>query len=237
MSTGGRDGELDPGVGLDGALGLRVQLLPDAARRRAVPALEQHVGGEGSQPERRPGDLRRLIEDLRRLVRVVEKEEVVEAEVLAEMPVVRLGRHPSLEQRDPVLRTAGPERRLLREEDGAVPIRDLHPRVERDGDVDEGAEKGIAPARLEGRLAAEVLDGAEPVHVRQEVLQARREPLDLGARPEIQRLVPGAEVPQSGVDLALDQGNERQQQKREEPGQCSSRRRNARSPALRTTPR
>ena len=105
-----------------------------------------------------------------------------------------------------------PAGRALGEEDGSVPVGDLHPRVEGDRDVDQRTEEGVAAAPFEGVLGAVVLDRAEPVDVGQEAFEAGGEPPDLGPRPEVERVVSTAERPPAGVDPPLDGRDERQQE-------------------------
>ena len=115
--------------------------------------------------------------------------------------------------RTPLSSTATPSRgrpaptgRRLAQEDRPVAVGDLEPRVERRRDVDEGLQQLEALVAREEPLAPEVLDGAQPVDVGGERLEAREQALHVLAGPEVEHLLLGAERPDLPVDPRLAQG-------------------------------
>src|SRR5262249_2539532 len=91
----------------------------------------------------------------------------------------------------------------LAEEDRAVAVGDLEPRVEGSGDVDQRQEELEPAAAGEEPLAPEVLHGAQPVDVSDDVLEPGGHALDVGRGPEIRRAVLGPEAAEHAVDRPL----------------------------------
>ncbi len=82
-------------------------------------------------------------------------------------------------------------------------------------------------------LPSEVLDGAQPVDVGGQILEAGKEPPDLLPGPEVQHLFLGAEASCLLVDPSLapgHDGHEQQEKDGERPGHWKSRDRNEARP-------
>ena len=150
-----------------------------------------------------PGISRGLEQHARRGLRVVQEQVVEEAEVLPQPPVVGQGLDPLLHHLDALARPAGAERPRLAQEDGPVAVGDLEARVERRGDVDQRPQQLEALVAREAPLAPEVLDGAQPVDVGGQALEARHQALDVLAGPEVEHLLLRAEGTRQPVDARL----------------------------------
>ena len=136
----------------------------------------------------------------------------------------------------PLARAARPHGGRLAEEDGAVSVGDLHAGVEGGGDVDQRLQQLEALAVREEPLAAEVLDGAQPVDAGGQPLETRHHAPHVLSRPEVEHLFLRAERAQLRVDALLDPGNggeRRHDQDRETVSHWKSRERKTRSPSPR----
>ena len=126
--------------------------------------------------------------------RVVEEEEVEEPEVLPQPP--RLGHvraRPRSSTAMPCPRAARADGRLLGQEDGAVAIGDLQPRIEGGRDLDEGIAGGRSASRAQRPAGPRSTGRCAASRCRQEVLEARGRGAAPVARPEVEGLVLGAE--------------------------------------------
>ena len=230
------------GVFLDLLLrGVLVHLPPHRPGRLSLPALAEDGRGGALQPVSGSRDPAGLQQDLGRLLRVVQEEEMEEAELVPQLPVLRVLLGAPLQDRDGLARASGAHRRGLGQEDRAIAVGDLQPGIQRGGDVDEGIEQGDVLVFCEDAPAAEVLHGAHPVEVRGQVLEAGEEPLDVFPGPEVEDLVLRPERAEALIHLPLGEGYPRRDQREEDPPQpkhlhVSSRRRNSASPIPRVTP-
>src|SRR5947208_2678551 len=105
-----------------------------------------------------------------------------ESDVVQELPLVRLGGSPLLEQRDGLVGAAGPAGRLLAEEDGAEAVCDGEVRIEGGGQIEERLQQLIASAAVAREaIAAVMLDRADPIHVGGDGAELERETAHGGA--------------------------------------------------------
>ncbi len=164
-----------------------------------------------------PGDLGAALERLGGAAVVVDVPVIHEPDVLVVLPLVGHRPQALLEELDGVVGPSGPMRIGLGQEDGAEPIRDVEPRIERGRDVEQRVQEIEGDRRLGGegrrrfervresilgvfRPPAVVLNRPYPVQIRrQRTLRehdAPRRPLRQVERFLVARLERKASVPQ-----------------------------------------
>ena len=97
----------------------------------------------------------------------------------------------------------------------AVAVRDLQAGIEAGGDLDERAQQRVSGLLAEGVLASEVLHGAQPVDVRQELTEPVGQQAQVLARPQVEgRRVGPRQEPR--VHAALRGGHEGDEEQRDQ---------------------